>query len=105
MEYFFDGKRLVGITVWGCNDDHQENRYDWTMDFYDVGSLPHAGDYDGSPVYTVDDVQYLIDYADDYVNFAGDFAGQKEEEDPEHIRYRAYDFDDVAIDDKFIKED
>lgn len=81
MAIFTDGIRTAKITI--TND----NGVNWENDFYEVGGLTNAnaelemadiltrnGYDDTTPVYEVDDVEYLIDYANDMAKGIGDFT-------------------------------
>lgn len=74
MSYFTDGNRTLDITLTG------ENGVDWETDFYDVGlmtDLSKAEGYEWSPsLYAVDDVDHLVDQAEDLIAGEGDFAEQ-----------------------------
>lgn len=75
MTRFTDGKKTVEITmkVW------EDGQYSpgWEKDFFDVGSLPYDEETD---TYTVQDVDYIIDQADDWHlgigDYQDDFEGQ-----------------------------
>ena len=45
---------------------------DWEQDFFEVGRLEQDEE---TGCYKVDDVEYLIDYANDYLKGEGDFSG------------------------------
>ena len=57
------------------------NQYspDWSNDFFEVGVLPYNEDADA---YTVPDVDYCVDMANDWQKGIGDFYG--DESDPEN---------------------
>lgn len=44
---------------------------DWEQDFFSVGDLQHDDEKDA---YIVEDVDYLVEYADDWKNSTGDFS-------------------------------
>lgn len=44
----------------------------WERDFFECGNLPYDESRDA---YSVDDVTYLVDYANDYMLGHGDFCG------------------------------
>lgn len=73
MTRFTDGSKTVEITmkVW------QDGQYapDWEKDFFEVGALPYDEETD---TYTVDDVDYLIDQANDWHEGIGDYQDDLE---------------------------
>ena len=64
-----DGKKTVDIEmkVWEGSGFSP----DWSMDFFDAGSLPYNEE---TETYTVDDVDYCIEQAEDWENSRGDFS-------------------------------
>lgn len=72
MTVFTDHKRTVSIEL--RNWDGSQYGPDFSADFYDLASLTHSDGVDGR-IYEVDDIDYLIDYANDMIHGAGDFAG------------------------------
>lgn len=70
-----DGKKTVEIEmkVW------QGNGYspDWSIDFFNAGSLKYDEDRD---VHYVEDVDYCIEQAEDWKNSTGDFADDEPNE-------------------------
>lgn len=75
MSIYTDGKRTVEIkmqvwdgTQWGPR---------WEMDFFDNGCLPYDEEKDA---YVVDDVDYLIDQANDWQQGIGDYQDDYEGE-------------------------
>lgn len=64
-----DGKRTVEIEM----QNWTGNGYtpDWSIDFFEAGSLPYNEESD---TYTVDDVDYCIEQATDWENSEGDFS-------------------------------
>lgn len=69
MTRFTDGKRTVKIRM--CHWNGSGYDPDWEADFYDVGALPYD---DEENVYTVGDVDYIIDQANDWLHNTGDYA-------------------------------
>lgn len=71
-----DGTRTIEIElkVW------QGSGYspDWSKDFFEVGNLPYNDETDA---YTVEDVQYCIDQANDWAIRTADFAGDDTDEE------------------------
>lgn len=67
-----DGKKTVNIEmkVW------QGNGYspDWSIDFFNAGSLKYNDEID---IYIVDDVDYCIEQAQDWKNSIGDYSMDK----------------------------
>ena len=56
-----DGKRTIEITIQKWNETgYTGYGEDWSKDFFDAGSLPYDEETD---TYTVEDVDYCIDYA------------------------------------------
>lgn len=64
MTRFYDDENLLSIemTLIRQDDSYGEN---WERDFFDVGSLHYNAELDA---FKVDDVSYLSDYAESYVN-------------------------------------
>lgn len=64
MTRFYDDENLLSIEMTSIrqDDSYGEN---WERDFFDVGSLPYNAELDA---FKVDDVSYLSDYAESYVN-------------------------------------
>lgn len=64
-----DGKRTVSIVmrVW----DGSGYGPDFSIDFFDAGLLPFDSEAD---TYTVQDVEYCIEQAQDYIAGVGDFS-------------------------------
>ena len=70
-----DGKKTVEIrmVVWeGSNYGP-----DWSLDFFEAGGLPYDSETD---TYTVNDVDYCIEQAEDWCDSKGDFAGDEPSE-------------------------
>lgn len=66
-----DGKNVVQIGLHEHSVDSVfQDRIDFSADFYDVGSLPY---HEELGAYVVDDVNYLIEQAEDWLNQRGDF--------------------------------
>lgn len=63
-----DGIRTVDITmhIW----EHESLSPDWSLDFFEAGSLSYDHDYD---TYIVEDVDYCIAQAVDWMEQQGDF--------------------------------
>lgn len=80
MTRFTDGKRTVGIKMATWNGSGWGP--DFSADFFEVGSLAYNEELGA---YMVEDVDYLIDYANDWRNGEGDFYGDSLEDgfDPE----------------------
>lgn len=55
---------------------------DWEQDFFAVGDLQYD---DEKEAYIVDDVDYLVDYANDWKNNTGDFAIDDSDKGDEYI--------------------
>lgn len=64
MTRFYDDENLLSIEMTSIRQDgsYGEN---WERDFFDVSSLPYNAELDA---FKVDDVSYLSDYAESYVN-------------------------------------
>ncbi|OXN00511.1 hypothetical protein [Bifidobacterium vansinderenii] len=91
MTVFTDHKRIVNIELKNWDETTQNWSPDWSDDFYDVGGARNLNEsdddfnhpygkllekhdfFEGEPVYEVDDIAYLIDYANDMINGVGDF--------------------------------
>ena len=65
-----DGKTVVQIGLYEHSVDSIFQRVDFSCDFYEVGSLPYD---EKIGAYVVDDVNYLIEQAEDWLNQRGDF--------------------------------
>ncbi len=68
MTRYTDGKRMVEISITG------RNGIDWENDFYEVPSGPLEETAD-VVIHFVDDVDYLIEQAEDLFYCRGDYAG------------------------------
>ena len=66
MTKFTDNTRTVQISM-----TDKSTGCDWEHDFFQVGSLSYDEEKEA---YIVDDVDYLIDQAKDYIAGTGDFA-------------------------------
>ena len=64
-----DGKKTVEIRmiVW----DGSSYGPDWSLDFFEAGGFPYNSETD---TYTVNDVDYCIEQAEDWRDSKGDFA-------------------------------
>ena len=58
------------------------NGYEWQDEFFNVGSLSYNEDSDA---YKVEDVDYLIDQANDYISGCGDFSDGEPQENAELV--------------------
>lgn len=58
------------------------NGYEWQDEFFNVGSLSYNEDSDA---YKVEDVDYLIDQANDYISGFGDFSDGEPQENAELV--------------------
>ena len=76
MTRLTDGKKTVEITMCVWNGNGYDP--DFSNDFFGVGGLERDEEKDA---YIVPDVDYCVDYANDWEDNKGDFAGC--EEDPE----------------------
>ena len=72
-----DGKKTVKITMhtW----DGTNKSPDWSQDFFEAGSLPYDAETD---TYSVPDVDYCIEQADDWRLGRGEFLAEGLPEDP-----------------------
>lgn len=68
MTILTDGKRTVGICMLIWNGTSYGP--DWSNDFFEVGALSMNDD----GAYTVQDVAYCIEQAEDWENKRGDYA-------------------------------
>ena len=84
MARFYDGKRLVEITMRDWDNRYNTPTLDWSNDFFEVGGLEYDEDIGA---YLVEDVEYLIDAADDWMNGTGEFYG---EECPDYIEHQVF---------------
>lgn len=67
---FSDGRKTAEIRI--CMyDNRTDNMEDWTMDFFEVGGLEYDEENDQ---YIVEDVDYLIEQAEDWREGRGDFS-------------------------------
>lgn len=66
-----NGKKAINIQmmVWDSITDSGYSP-DWSSDFFEAGSLPYNADTD---TYTVSDINYCIEQANDWKNGVGDF--------------------------------
>lgn len=58
------------------------NGYEWQDEFFNVGSLSYNEDSDACEV---EDVDYLIDQANDYISGCGDFSDGEPQENAELV--------------------
>ena len=73
MKRFTDGKKTVEITMKVWNDGQYGPS--WENDFFGIGSLPYNEELDA---YIVDDVDYLVDQANDWHEGVGDYQDDDE---------------------------
>lgn len=75
MTRLYDGKKIAEITmnVWDGNGYTP----DFSLDFFEVGALPYDEEKDA---YVVDDVDYCVEYANDWKNSTGDFHDDEPDE-------------------------
>lgn len=79
MTRFTDGSKTAEISMAVWLDGQWQP--DWEMDFFDIGMLKRVEDEDGTAlVYVVDDVDYLIDQAEDWRMGRGDYRDDYEGE-------------------------
>ena len=64
----YDGKKLVEIKMMTWKQAYTP---DWSIDFFDAGSLEYDEKLDA---YRVKDVDYCIDQANDWADGVGDFS-------------------------------
>lgn len=72
MTRLTDGKRTIEITM--ATWDGSGWSPDWSVDFFECGGLEYD---DESNAYTVDDVNYCIEQAQDWKNGNGDFRDER----------------------------
>ena len=86
-----DGKKTVKITMAVWNGSGWSP--DWSQDFFECGALHYDMETDA---YTVDDVDYCIDCANDWKNGEGDFWEEAEQDgfDPDD---RLVDVEEVQL--------
>lgn len=65
MTRFYDGNHIAEISMTTGDSP------DFEQDFFEIGRLKFDEEHNA---YMVEDVDYLIDYANDYENCTGDFA-------------------------------
>lgn len=73
MTKLTDGRQTISISM--CVYENGSMSPDWERDFFDVGSLPYDDEAD---VYTVDDVEYLVEQANDWQQGVGDYEDELE---------------------------
>lgn len=72
MVILTDAKKTVGITMWEWNE--QGHKPDWSNDFFEVGGLPLVFlETLNEEAFWVDDVDWCIDQANDWMTYRGDF--------------------------------
>ena len=84
-----DGKKTVEITM--AIFDGTDLQPDFSADFFEAGGLEYNADLEA---YMVPDVDYCVDYANDWKTGAGDFCDDKPDADKdggERIVYCVYD--------------
>lgn len=81
MTRFTDGNKTIEIKM--ATWEGSNWSADWSADFFEVGSLQYNEDLDA---YEVADVDYLVEYANDWRNGEGDFCDDSLEDgfDPEN---------------------
>lgn len=85
-----DGTRTVEITITSWDGSGYEP--DWSMDFFEVGSLPYNEE---TETYTVPDVDYCIDQAQDWASATGDFRDDADYYTVEEISNRCVFVDEI----------
>ena len=75
MSIYTDGKRTVEITMQVWNGSQGGPSFE--MDFFENGGLPYDEEINA---YVVDDVEYLIDQANDWQQGIGDYQDDYEGE-------------------------
>lgn len=79
----YDGKKHVEITMHLWDEREANMSPDWSNDFFDAGCLTHDTEREGT--YSVNDVEYCIDQANDWKNFVGDFRDDEPKEGLERM--------------------
>ena len=82
MTRFTDGKNTLEITMHEWDSEQSQYRPSFEPDFFSVGSLPYDEERN---VYTVPDVDYLADMANDWKDCKGDFSGDTVPENIERV--------------------
>lgn len=72
-----DGKKTVEIRMMTWEDDRSGWTPDWSLDFFVAGALPYDDETD---TYTVEDVDYCIEQAEDWAASRGDYQGDEPNE-------------------------
>ena len=80
----FDRNRMVKITMREWDNRYNSATPDWSLDFFNAGSLKYDEERDA---YRVGDVQYCIDQANDWAKAEGDF---RDDEVPEYIERQVF---------------
>ena len=70
---FKDETKTIDIKIYNQKD------IEWTADFFQVGTLKSEESENGNIIYRVDDVDYLLEQADDLENHIGDYQDETEE--------------------------
>lgn len=67
---FYDGKNYIDIQM-SILDKYGEFKSDFQDEFFDVGGLEYDDEFDA---YIVDDVYYLGEQVEDFIDHSGDFV-------------------------------
>lgn len=74
MTILTDRKKTVGVTMWEWKRNEQGHTGDWSNDFFEIGGLPRVYLEDlNVDAFEVDDVDYCVDQANDWMDYRGDF--------------------------------
>lgn len=82
MTYYYDGKTLAGIEL-----TDKTTMISWTNDFFQCHRIEYIEKYD-KEAYIVEDVEYLIDYAKDFMEGRGDFSGEEPGKERNTLYYK-----------------
>lgn len=94
------GNRMVAIEMqtW----DGNQYTPDWSSDFFEVGNLNYNKDLDA---YEVEDVDYCIDQANDWMYKEGDYYGEEDADGIERVTtVEELDFPAITKDGEYIHE-
>lgn len=70
MTRLTDGKKTIEINMQYWNETESRYTIDWSADFFEIGGLKKDEEKEA---YTVKDVDYCLEQANDWKNYQGDF--------------------------------
>lgn len=94
------GNRLIEIEMQMWNGTQYTP--DWSNDFFEVGTLKYDKNLEA---YEVEDIDYCIDQANDWMNKEGDFYGEEDADGMERVTtVEGLDFPAMTKDGHYVQE-